>query len=399
MPRLTPAPPELHKASHQPMSRTMSTGDGSSGSSVNPDSTSVTKQPRRQLGLLVKTAITLLVVGLVPLIVFGVVTLSQQRTELRRAAEQSMRNNTEAISALVDEWVDKNVRVLRAAALQPQVISMQGDQTKPVVVAIRQAYPWTYLVQTMGLDGKNIARSDELPLANYADRQYVRDILIDGKDLGWESVIGRSNGKPSLVISVPIRGANNALLGTMAASMSIEETSRAVATWKSGETGFAFLVDEKSKVLAHPRADYEQTQKQLPDHPLVAAFHADHEPHLLEFTENGKDILGYVEGDKNGWAVMIQQEEAELFGPLRATIAIGIALLVAAVLLVVAIAVVFSRVLIRPIVGMTNAADRMSLGELQVPIVVRGDDELALLARSLERLRKSMRAAMSRLSA
>jgi len=374
----------------------MSTNDQVSGSS-NVDSPPATRRGGR-IGLLGKTSITLLLVGLVPLIVFGVITLSQQRSELRSTAEQSMRNNTEAISALVDEWFDKNVRVLRAAVNQPAIISMQQDQQKAVLVAIKQAYPWMYLVQTMGLDGKNVARSDELPLANYSDRQFVRDIISNGKDLGWETVISRSNNnKPSLVVSVPIRSASNQLLGTLTASMTIEETSRAVATWKSGETGFAFLVDEKSKVLAHPRADFVQTQKVLADHPLVAGYHADHKAHLLEFNENGKQILGFVEGDKNGWAVMVQQEEAELFGPLRATLTVGIGLLLAAILLVVAIAVMFSRALIRPIVDMTASADRMSLGELQVPIVARGNDELALLARSLERLRKSMRAAISRL--
>jgi len=373
------------------------TGSSTSGSGSTVDPPKTTRRGGR-IGLLGKTSITLLLVGLVPLIVFGVITLNQQRKELRSTAEQSMRNNTEAISALVDEWFDKNVRVLRAAVNQPAIAGMQGDQQKAVLVAIKQAYPWMYLVQTMGLDGKNVARSDDLALANYADRQFVRDILSGGKDLGWETVLSRSNNnKPSLVISVPIRGASGQLVGTLTASMTIEETSRAVATWKSGETGFAFLVDEKSKVLAHPRADYVQTQKVLADHPLVAGYHADHKAHLLEYTENGKEILGFVEGDKNGWAVMVQQDEAELFGPLRATITVGVGLLVAAVLLVVAIAVAFSRALIRPIVNMTTAADRMSLGELQVPIVSRGNDELALLARSLERLRKSMRAAMSRL--
>jgi len=383
------------------MSQAMSNQEVPSGASRGSDATvehSAMKPGRKQRGLLAKTSITLLLIGLVPLIAFGVVTLNQQRTELRRSAEQSMKNNTEAISALVDEWFDKNVRVLRAAVRQPQIAGMQQDAQKPVLVAIKQAFPWMYLVQTMGLDGKNVARSDDLPLANYADRQFVRDILSGGKDLGWETVLSRSNNnKPSLVISVPIRGASGQLVGTLTASMTIEETSRAVATWKSGETGFAFLVDEKSKVLAHPRADYVQTQKVLADHPLVAGYHADHKAHLLEYTENGKEILGFVEGDKNGWAVMVQQDEAELFGPLRATITVGVGLLVAAVLLVVAIAVAFSRALIRPIVNMTTAADRMSLGELQVPIVSRGNDELALLARSLERLRKSMRAAMSRL--
>jgi len=109
-------------------------------------------------------------------------------------------------------------------------------------------------------------------------------------------------------------------------------------------------------------------------------------------------VLGFVEGNQYGWAVMVQQDEAEMLGPLRATMNVGIGLLIAAILLVVAIAVLASRVLIKPIVTMTAAADRMSMGELQTPIVARGNDELALLARSLERLRKSMRAAMSRLS-
>jgi methyl-accepting chemotaxis protein len=371
------------------------------GSSISSDVTTDDrpKRPKRQLGLLVKTAITLLFVGLVPLLVFAVITLSQQRTELRRAAEQSMQNNTEAISALVDEWVDKNLRVMRAAASLPAMTSMQGDQQKSMLVAIKQAYPWMYLVQTMGLDGKNIARSDDLPLANYADRQYVRDILGSGKEVGWEAIISRSNNnKPSLALSVPIRGANSQLLGALTISMTIEETSRAVATWKSGTTGFAFLVDDKSKVLAHPRNDFVQTQKQLPDHPLVAAYHADHKQHLLEFTENGKSVLGFVAGNQYGWAVMVQQDEAEMLGPLRSTMNVGVGLLIGAILLVIAIAVLASRVLIKPIVTMTAAADRMSMGELQTPIVARGSDELALLAKSLERLRKSMRAAMSRLS-
>jgi methyl-accepting chemotaxis protein len=351
------------------------------------------------MGLLAKTSITLLFVGLAPLLAFGVFTLSQQRAGLRTAAEQSMQNNTEAISNLVDEWFDKNVRVLRAAALMPQLTSMQHDEQKKILVAVKQAYPWMYLVQTMGLDGKNVARNDEQPLADYADRQYVRDIINSGKDLGWEAVISRSNNsKPTLAISVPIRGSNNQLLGALCASMTIEDTSRAVATWKSGETGFAFLVDEKSKVLAHPRQDFVLTQKRLPDHPLVAAYHADHKSHLLSFVENDKAMLGYVQGDKYGWAVMVQQEEAELLGPLRSTIAAGIGVLVAAILLVVAIAVMFSRALIKPIVAMTAAADKMSLGELQVPIVARGSDEIAVLARSIDRVRKSMRAAMQRLS-
>jgi methyl-accepting chemotaxis protein len=353
------------------------------------------RRPAR-LGLLGKTAITLLVIGIGPLLVFGLYALTQQRNSLRSEAERAMRANAEHISAQVDEWFDKNARVLRAASTMPAITSMQRDEQAKVLLAIKQAYPWMYLVFTIGLDGKNVARSDDQPLVDYAERQYFKDIVAGGRDLGWETVLGKTSGKPSLLISMPIR-ANGKLVGVLAAGMTIEETSRAVANWRSGETGFAFLVDEKSKVLAHPRTDFVLTQKRLADHPMVAAYHADNKPHLQSFVDGDRDTLGYVHANPSGWAVIVQQSEDELFGPLHSTVMVGIVLLGAAMLLVVAIGILFSRMLVRPIVAMTGAADRMSMGELQTPIAWAGRDELSLLARSLERVRKSMRAAMARL--
>ena len=354
------------------------------------------EQRTARVGLLGKTAITLLVVGIGPLLVFGLYALTEQRNGLRSEAERAMRTNAEHISAQVDEWFDKNARMLRAAGNMPAITSMQRDEQTKVLLAIKQAYPWMYLVFTTGLDGKNIARSDDQPLVNYSERQYFKDIVAGGKDIGWETVLGKTSGKPSLLISIPIR-ANGNLVGVLAAGMTIEETSRVVANWRSGDTGFAFLVDEKSKVLAHPRNDFVLSQKRLADHPMVAAYHADNKPHLMTFVDDGRDTLGYVHANPAGWAVIVQQSEDELFGPLRSTVTVGIVLLVAAMALVVVIGILFSRMLVRPIVAMTAAAERMSMGELQTPITWAGNDELSLLARSLERVRKSMRAAMARI--
>ena len=354
------------------------------------------EQRPARFGLLGKLAVTLLVVGLGPLLVFGLYALTQQRNSLRSEAERAMRTNAEHISAQVDEWFDKNARVLRAAGTMPAIASMQRDDQAKVLLAIKQAYPWMYLVFTIGLDGKNVARSDDQPLVDYSERQYFKDIVAGGRDIGWETVLGKTSGKPTLLISIPIR-ANGKLVGVLAAGMTIEETSRVVANWRSGDTGFAFLVDEKSKVLAHPHTDFVLAQKRLADHPMVAAYHADSKPHLMSFVEDGRDTLGYVHANPAGWAVIVQQSHGELFGPLRSTLTVGIALLLAAMALVIATGILFSRMLVRPIGLMTAAADRMSMGELQTPITWAGNDELSQLARSLERVRKSMRAAMARL--
>ena len=376
-------------------------GGSSISSSATPSGVDQAPEPPRggrRIGLLAKTSITLLFIGIGPLLAFGLVTLSQQRSGLRTQAETSMRVNAEHIASEVDEWFDKNLRVLRTVVTLPSITAMQREDQTKVLLAVKQAYPWMYLVFTIGLDGKNIARSDDQPLVDYAERGYFKDIVTGGKDLSWEAVLGKTSGKPSLLIAIPIRGASGSLVGVLAAGMTIEETSRSVAKWRSGQTGFAFLVDEKSKVLAHPRSDFVLTQKRLSDHPMVKAFHTDSKPHLVSFIDDGQDTLGYVHGNNAGWAVVVQQSHAELFGPLRATENTGIVLLSAAALLVIAIGIAFSRFLVRPIVAMTAAADRMSMGELEAPIAWSGSDELSVLARSLERVRKSMRAAMARIA-
>jgi methyl-accepting chemotaxis protein len=53
--------------------------------------------------------------------------------------------------------------------------------------------------------------------------------------------------------------------------------------------------------------------------------------------------------------------------------------------------------LVRPILDMATAADEMSMGELERPMPVSRRDEIGLLGRSLERLRRSMKAAMDRI--
>ncbi|HET7506494.1 MAG TPA: cache and HAMP domain-containing protein [Kofleriaceae bacterium] len=347
-------------------------------------------------GMIVKSTGTVLIVGFVPLVLFAAIILFQQGDRIREESNLAMRNNAERITVQVDDWVDKNVRALETVASLPSVVSMQREEQSKVLAAVKKEYPWMYLVFTIAPTGQNVARSDELPLSDYSDRQYFKDVIARGKDVAWETLIGKSSNKPALVMAVPIKS-NGATVGVMAAAMNVEDVSRVVANWKTGKTGFAFLVDEKGKVIAHPREEYVLSQRRLNDHPLVAAYEADNQPHLSTFVENNTESLGYVQGNRFHWAVAVQQASEELFAPQRQTVVIGLWLLAGAAVLVGVFAILASNRMVKPIVELTHVADRMSMGELDAPIKPKGYDELALLAKALERLRKSMSLAMSRI--
>jgi methyl-accepting chemotaxis protein len=69
----------------------------------------------------------------------------------------------------------------------------------------------------------------------------------------------------------------------------------------------------------------------------------------------------------------------------------------AALAIALAIGVLISGVLTRPIVELTAAVDKMSRGELDEPIAVSSNDEMQTLASAMERLRKSMKMMLDRL--
>jgi methyl-accepting chemotaxis protein len=348
-----------------------------------------------RLGMVAKVTIAMLGIGLIPLILFGAIRLFQEGTTLRVQARESMKINAEGIAAQLDEWVDKNVRVLKTVAELPGIRSMKADQQVATLTTVQAAYPWMFLIHTVGTDGMDVARNDKNPLTNYTDRKWFQDPM-NGKDLTWQTLISRTNGKPSLVIAMPIRD-NGAIVGVLQAAMAIEDISRIVLNWRAGSTGYAFLVDEGGTVIAHAREEYVKTQRKLQDHPLVAAFEADGKPHLASFVTSGEEAIGYIQGNRFGWGIAAQQNTSELMAPQRQTLMVGLALLLAAALVVGLIAVLASKLLVRPIVEMTRAAERMSMGELDSVIPPKGTDEIASLAKALERLRRSMVAAMNRL--
>jgi HAMP domain-containing protein len=91
------------------------------------------------------------------------------------------------------------------------------------------------------------------------------------------------------------------------------------------------------------------------------------------------------------WDDTIQQDLRKTLLPIILVTAICLA--VAAIL-----AVVIAGSIIKPIIELAAAADAMSRGQLDLPIAVRTEDEIGELARSIERMRASLKAAITRLS-
>jgi methyl-accepting chemotaxis protein len=404
-------PPEpAADAAPEPPSRPSSTADmrlatdqlsGTSVAEAPPDDTAAPRafdEPRKVgFGLFGKIIIVMLLVSILPFGILWFLTFRETNERIRSDSEALMVQTAKGLGDQIDGWIRGNFSTLRMAATLPEIVSMNRDQQEPVLKAIGGEYPFMYLVFTIGVNGMNVARSDNQPVVSYADRQYYKDIMA-GKSLSWQTVIGRTSKLPALIMAVPIRDGNR-LVGVLAAAMTVEDISKKTATWKMGTTGFAFLLDEQGNVVSHPKQQYAENRENLNNTPLISAFRKRGWTSITTpfAGEKGQTAIGHVRSNSYGWVLALQQDENEIFETLDIIQNFALTLLAVTVLLVVAIAWFSARALVTPIMKLTDAAERMSLGELNVKIDVKSRDEIGLLAQAIGRMQTSLRMAMNRL--
>jgi methyl-accepting chemotaxis protein len=361
------------------------------------------EKPRFALKIFHKILLTMLAVAFIPLGGLLYISGYQLEQDWRRNVHLNLALTAEGLVGKVNGWADMNLRALREAALLPAIASMNPTQQKPVLKAIQSTYEWAYLVFTTNREGQNISRSDDNPPQSYGDRNYFKQVL-EGKPIGQEVVIGRTTQKPALILAGPIRatpasGATDLpLAGIMAMAMHLVDVSTAVTGARIGQTGFAILVDQDNKIIAHGKPErVAQALQDFSAHPALQARDAAGEPIFYE--EEGRRIVAHAQKTRLGWTLVIQQNYDEAFAPLLEARRNSWLLIALSLVLMLGVAYALSRQLASPIWELTTVAETISRGGGfgQKIAGTERRDEIGALARAIERMAVSIKIAFERL--
>lgn len=192
------------------------------------------------------------------------------------------------------------------------------------------------------------------------------------------------------------------IVGVAIITTFLTDLTEIVGAVKLGKTGFAFLVDEKGRVLAHKKTDYV-VGKDLTDlshYPAVRNI-LDGKAGLYTFTdEEHVEWLSYgIRLKESGWSVIALQEKTEVLEKEQFFRQIAIMVATIAVLTVALLIGLLAHRLVKPITELTTAATALSKGEWKQEVNVRNHDEIGLLAETFNQMARQLRISFSILEA
>jgi GAF domain-containing protein/HAMP domain-containing protein len=151
-------------------------------------------------------------------------------------------------------------------------------------------------------------------------------------------------------------------------------------------------VDSDNTVIAHPGPDVTNSDVlvDLSESPPVAALRAGN-PGSLSFADHGRPWQAYVGETDNGWGVVVQQPEAVLSPGLIRLRRVAATLIVSGAIALVALTWLAVRQALRPIDSLAEAVSSISAGDLTRALPIESDDEIGVVARSVNNMTDQLR--------
>jgi GAF domain-containing protein/HAMP domain-containing protein len=315
---------------------------------------------------------------------------------IEQQANEDLGKHSQIVNTALGTWLDLHRRALTELATLPDIVSMDPTLQKPVLVAMAKAYPNLYLVQTTDLNGINIARNDDEKPKDYHDRQWFLGAKA-GAPLTYQTLIGRTNGKPALAMSTPIRDASGQIIGVASIVSTLEEITAAVDTTRMGESGYVFVVDSGNYVIAHPDPALTSGDSlyDFSNYPPVAALRQGRTG-VMSFTdEEGKRWRAYILKSDSGWGIISQEPEAELLAPLRLFQRISVIAGMAGLAALLIVSWFAIHRTLRPIDKLTETVEAITAGDLSRTAEATSQDEIGVLGRAFNNMTSQLRELIS----
>ena len=343
-----------------------------------------------------RITLLVLVVSLPLMIALVLFTSSRAGTLLSNSASRALEQQGKSIGANIETWLQLNTNFLENLAQQQDIRSMDPARQIPVLQSAVRSYPYMSLVSVSDAVGFEISRSDDLSMENNSARLWFRQVL-GGEEDSYQIILGQT-GKPVIIVAMPVYGETDILSGVVMFQAALDEISLQLQTTSIGQTGSAFLVDVNNQLIAHPDPKMTSWLRDYSDYPPVKAMRAG-EAGLVTYicssslcAEKDEPRTAFVTLLSNGWGLVIEQSDTELFAPLRQVQQLAIIILILGLVLFASAVTYTVHRGLAPVRILTDTAVAIAEGDIQRQVPLESgreftrNDDLGFLAQTFNNM-------------
>jgi methyl-accepting chemotaxis protein len=215
---------------------------------------------------------------------------------------------------------------------------------------------------------------------NIAEREYFKKARQDGKVDIAPIVRSKVSKQPVMIVYAPLKSEKGEFLGLFCLTSKVDFLINLIAETKMGDTGYAFMIDDKGNVIAHPKKEFI-LERNLASEKGLEAIAAEMmsqkegtRSYLFEGTEK---VTSFAPVGIKPWSIAVCQSKKELMSEVDRLMKES--LLIGAVLICIAMVSVFffSRSITRPVqravkeltegfIAVAGAASAISIGSQQL---------------------------------
>nr|WP_300004349.1 methyl-accepting chemotaxis protein [Tissierella sp.] len=338
--------------------------------------------------------ITAIMSGLIILILFvvGIISTYTSTNAVKNEVNRALLEISEEGAAHVDAVIKGNLNELKEIANKDVIQSMDRKEQLKELKGDMERLGY----KEMGIVDKNFM----FTLASSGIEIDIREDKHIHKALAGEMVtselfVSKVDGSVIIVYAVPIMKDGD-VVGVLIGDKEGTELNTITDNMGFGENGYAYIISSDGTIYAHPNRDYVLEQKNIfKDEEFKEWGQAAEEAGIEKSSvinyeqEGSKRLVGSSPIENNNWSVGVGAYEKDVFKGVKKLQNILFIVSLMAIAYGVAYSMYFGKYLSKPIVSLSNLAQKMSdydlrhTGDKEIDKSLKRSDEIGNMARSM----------------
>jgi signal transduction histidine kinase len=320
--------------------------------------------------LLIATAAVL------PLILYGAISIRSLRLGTAESVTEGNKKVAKQVAEQVTLYMRSNTRVLQSIGAELGATGLTAWQQERILKDYVLQFPEFREITVFDPAGVALVSSAlgrtrlivPEPARRAADATYVAPLKVDDDLLPTTTIAAR--------LSTPQRE-----LGWIVGEIALEELWRMVDRIRVGNEGYALIVSEDGRLIAHGNpdakrhiADPDQSRASA-ELKFAAAFRAGGKD-SDQYQENGRVMLAVAAPIAPGWTVIVEQPTGEAYASAQRAERQLLAAILLALLGTITLGYLWGRTFIRRIFALTRVTRSIAEGRLETRVALSGHDEI-----------------------